>query len=140
MGCSFILQHDCYGESVLQPVKGVHFVSMLSSVDCDPLQPAHSQHSLVCCLQVANLAALGTGNKRYKCNVSDGAGSMEAVLGSEAAKLAAAGDLQEGAIFTMQDYVVNVINDAQKLVITGTDHALRIGTLQAPMEELIALN
>ncbi len=70
-------------------------------------------------MQVINLAALGTGNKRFKCNVSDGAGSMEAVLGSEAAKLAAAGDLQEGGIFTMRDYVVNVINDAQKLVITG---------------------
>ena len=70
-------------------------------------------------MQVINLAALGTGNKRFKCNVSDGAGSMEAVLGSEAAKLAAAGDLQEGGVFTMRDYVVNVINDAQKLVITG---------------------
>ncbi len=73
-------------------------------------------------MQVINLAALGTGNKRFKCNVSDGAGSMEAVLGSEAAKLAAAGDLQEGGIFTMRDYVVNVINDAQKLVITGKIH------------------
>ena len=73
-------------------------------------------------MQVANLAALGIGNKRYKCSVSDGAGSMEAVLGSEAAKLAASGALQEGGTLTMQDYVVNVINDAQKLVITGKLH------------------
>lgn len=69
-------------------------------------------------LQVANLAALGTGNKRYKCRVSDGAGGMEALLGSEAAKLAAAGDIQEGAILCILDYVVNVIKDTQILVIT----------------------
>lgn len=87
--------------------------------------------SILVCMQVTNLAALGTGNKRYKCSVSDGAGSMEAVLGSEAAKLAAAGDLKEGGIFTMQDYVVNVINEAQKLVVTGTFH------LQACRRELL---
>lgn len=44
---------------------------------------------------------------------------MDAILGSDAAKLAVAGDIQEGAIVSIVDYVVNVINDAQKLVITG---------------------
>ena len=69
-------------------------------------------------LQVTNLEALGTGNKRYKCRISDGSSSMEAVLGSEAAKLAAEGSLQEGGIFSAQDYVLNIINNVQKLFIT----------------------
>ena len=44
---------------------------------------------------------------------------MDAILGSDAAKLAVAGDIQEGTIVSIVDYVVNVISDAQKLVITG---------------------
>ena len=43
---------------------------------------------------------------------------MEAVLGSEAAKLAAEGSLQEGGILSAQDYVLNIINNVQKLFIT----------------------
>jgi hypothetical protein len=70
-------------------------------------------------LQISNLEPHGTGNKRFKCLVGDGAASMDAILGSDAAKLAVAGDIQEGAIVSIVDYVVNVINDAQKLVITG---------------------
>ena len=69
-------------------------------------------------LQVTNLEALGTGNKRYKCRISDDSSSMEAVLGSEAAKLAAEGSLQEGGVLSAQDYVLNIINSVQKLFIT----------------------
>ncbi|CAK0786712.1 hypothetical protein CVIRNUC_009926 [Coccomyxa viridis] len=69
-------------------------------------------------LKVTNLEALGTGNKRYKCRISDGSSSMEAVLGSEAAKLAAEGSLQEGGVLSAQDYVLNIINSVQKLFIT----------------------
>ena len=69
-------------------------------------------------LQVTNLEALGTGNKRYKCRISDGSSIMEAVLGSEAAKLAAEGSLQEGGVLSAQDYVLNIINNVQKLFIT----------------------
>ena len=69
-------------------------------------------------MQVTNLEALGTGNKRYKCRISDGSSSMEAVLGSEAAKLAAEGSLQEGGVLSAQDYVLNIINSVQKLFIT----------------------
>ena len=71
-----------------------------------------------CCMQVMSLETVANG-KRYKCLLSDGGGSVDAILGSEAAKLATAGDINEGAIITMQDYVLNVINDAQKLVVTG---------------------
>ena len=71
-----------------------------------------------CFMQVTNLEALGTGNKRYKCRVSDGSSSMDAVLGSEAAKVAATGGIQEGGILSAQDYVLNIINDVQKLFIT----------------------
>ena len=69
-------------------------------------------------LQVTNIEALGTGNKRYRCRISDGSSSMDAVLGSEAAKLAAEGNLQEGGILSAQDYVLNIINNVQKLFIT----------------------
>ena len=74
-------------------------------------------------MQVTNLEALGTGNKRYRCRVSDGSSSMDAVLGSEAAKVAATGSIQEGGILSAQDYVLNIINDVQKLFITCKPYA-----------------
>lgn len=78
----------------------------------------HQDGDRTCWMQVLNLEAVANG-KRYKCLLSDGGGSVDAILGSEAAKLATAGEINEGAVITMQDYVLNVINDAQKLVVTG---------------------
>ena len=117
------LPHVCTYKRLLQPFDSAECIPLRYDADlrCQKLNNVCT-HTSSSCMQVTNLAAMGTGNKRYKCKVSDGAGSMEAVLGSEAAKLAAAGDLNEGGIFTMQDYVVNVINDAQKLVVTGKVH------------------
>ena len=84
-------------------------------------------------MQVINLEAVANG-KRYKCRLSDGAGSVDAILGSEAAKLATAGDINEGGIITMQDYVLNVINDAQKLVVTGEPTCSQQGLVFDPLQ------